>query len=212
MDTRGSFPGGKEAGMWRWCAEVKNAWSFNPTPQYALMAWCSIQGQGQLYTFYLFIRMPLMQRVTILAATDQIVVFKPCVLWMITHFTSTHKHGYNTWNCCVQCFYVRTCDYNSKQVMVRNVSTVTQYVLIVRITTQRTVLLFVCNTKGLCITDSKRRFYIAPLKRILFSNYTWILWPVAAFDADLDIISQHRSVVSILLEVQSSVLDPQPDI
>jgi hypothetical protein len=30
-------------------AEVKNAWSYTSTPQYAFMAWCSIKAQGQLY-------------------------------------------------------------------------------------------------------------------------------------------------------------------
>jgi hypothetical protein len=30
-------------------AEVKNAWSYNSTPQYVFMAWCSVKAQGQLY-------------------------------------------------------------------------------------------------------------------------------------------------------------------
>jgi hypothetical protein len=30
-------------------AEVKNALSYNFTPQYAFMAWCSVKAQGQLY-------------------------------------------------------------------------------------------------------------------------------------------------------------------
>jgi hypothetical protein len=30
-------------------AEVKNAWSYTSTPQYAFMAWCSVKAQGQLY-------------------------------------------------------------------------------------------------------------------------------------------------------------------
>jgi len=29
-------------------AEVKNAWSYTSTPQYAMM-WCSVKAQGQLY-------------------------------------------------------------------------------------------------------------------------------------------------------------------
>jgi hypothetical protein len=31
---------------------VKNAWSYTYTPQYAFMAWCSVEAQEQLY-FYL---------------------------------------------------------------------------------------------------------------------------------------------------------------
>jgi hypothetical protein len=30
-------------------AEVKIAWSYISTPQYAFMAWCSVKAQGQLY-------------------------------------------------------------------------------------------------------------------------------------------------------------------
>jgi hypothetical protein len=30
-------------------AEVKSTWSYNSTPQYAFMAWCSVKAQGQLY-------------------------------------------------------------------------------------------------------------------------------------------------------------------
>jgi hypothetical protein len=30
-------------------AEVKNAWSYTSTPQYAFMAWCSVKAQEQLY-------------------------------------------------------------------------------------------------------------------------------------------------------------------
>jgi len=33
-------------------AKVKNAWSYTYTPQYAFMAWCSVEAQEQLY-FYL---------------------------------------------------------------------------------------------------------------------------------------------------------------
>jgi hypothetical protein len=30
-------------------AEVKNAWSYTSTPQYAFIAWCSVKVQGQIY-------------------------------------------------------------------------------------------------------------------------------------------------------------------
>jgi len=37
-------------------AEVKNAWSYTYTPQYAFMAWCSAEAQGQLYLYlYLYL-------------------------------------------------------------------------------------------------------------------------------------------------------------
>jgi len=32
-------------------AEVKNAWSCTPTPQYAFMTWYSVKAQGQLYLY-----------------------------------------------------------------------------------------------------------------------------------------------------------------
>jgi hypothetical protein len=32
-------------------AEVKNAWSYTPTPQYTFMAWCSVKAQRQLYLY-----------------------------------------------------------------------------------------------------------------------------------------------------------------
>jgi hypothetical protein len=32
-------------------ADVKNAWSYTPIPQYAFMAWCSLKAQGQLYLY-----------------------------------------------------------------------------------------------------------------------------------------------------------------
>jgi hypothetical protein len=38
---------------WGWSGrdEVKNAWNYISTPQYAFMAWCSVKAQGQLLTF-----------------------------------------------------------------------------------------------------------------------------------------------------------------
>jgi hypothetical protein len=32
-------------------AEVKDAWSYTCTPQYAFMVWCSVKAQGQLYLY-----------------------------------------------------------------------------------------------------------------------------------------------------------------
>jgi len=59
MGTRGSFPGVKRQG----CeadhsltsrAEIKNAWSYTSTPEYAFMAWYSLnKAEGQLY-FYTY--------------------------------------------------------------------------------------------------------------------------------------------------------------
>jgi hypothetical protein len=61
LSVRGFFPGGKAAGKGGEVddsppssAEIKNAWSYTPTPQYAFMAWCSVKAQGQLY-FYLYL-------------------------------------------------------------------------------------------------------------------------------------------------------------
>jgi hypothetical protein len=34
-------------------AEVKNAWSYTPIPQYAFMASCSVEAQGQIYIYLL---------------------------------------------------------------------------------------------------------------------------------------------------------------
>jgi hypothetical protein len=54
IGTRGSFPGGKAAGAWSWphlrlVPRSKNEWNYTSTPQYAFMAWCLAQAQGQLY-------------------------------------------------------------------------------------------------------------------------------------------------------------------
>jgi hypothetical protein len=55
MGTWGSFPESKATGAWRWpltsSAEVKNAWSYTSTPQYAFIARCSVKAQGQLYLY-----------------------------------------------------------------------------------------------------------------------------------------------------------------
>jgi hypothetical protein len=50
-------------------AEVKNAWSYTSTPQYAFMAWCSVKAQGQLYLYLLpiFVRAEIVQSVKRLA-------------------------------------------------------------------------------------------------------------------------------------------------
>jgi len=32
-------------------AEVKNAWAIPPLPQYAIMAWCRVKAQRQLYLY-----------------------------------------------------------------------------------------------------------------------------------------------------------------
>jgi hypothetical protein len=36
-------------------AEVKNAWSYTSTPQYAFMAWCLVKAEGQLYLLLLIV-------------------------------------------------------------------------------------------------------------------------------------------------------------
>jgi hypothetical protein len=36
----------------------KNEWSYTSTPQYALMAWCSVKAQGQLYFTLLYFNPP----------------------------------------------------------------------------------------------------------------------------------------------------------
>jgi hypothetical protein len=33
-------------------AEIKNAWSYIPLPQYSFMAWCSVNAQGQFYLYF----------------------------------------------------------------------------------------------------------------------------------------------------------------
>jgi hypothetical protein len=33
--------------------EVKNAWSYTSTSQHAIMAWCSVKAQGQLYPTFM---------------------------------------------------------------------------------------------------------------------------------------------------------------
>jgi hypothetical protein len=56
MGTRGSYPGGKAAGREAdhsppSSAEVKNAWSYTSTPQYAFMAWCLVKHRDSFYLF-----------------------------------------------------------------------------------------------------------------------------------------------------------------
>jgi hypothetical protein len=45
MGIGDSFPGGKAAGVWSCLltSEVKNAWSYTPTPQYTFRVWCSVK-------------------------------------------------------------------------------------------------------------------------------------------------------------------------
>jgi hypothetical protein len=35
-------------------AEIKNAWSYTPLPQYTFMAWCFVKARGQLYLYFTF--------------------------------------------------------------------------------------------------------------------------------------------------------------
>jgi len=55
MGTRGSFPWCKEAGEADnsppSIAELKNAWTYTSTPQYAFMAGVELKTRGQLYLF-----------------------------------------------------------------------------------------------------------------------------------------------------------------
>jgi hypothetical protein len=57
MGTRSSFPVGKAAGEWSWpftsisCRGQRMSGAIPPLPQYAYMAWCSVQAQGQLYLY-----------------------------------------------------------------------------------------------------------------------------------------------------------------
>jgi hypothetical protein len=54
MGTRDSFPGikrpGREADHSPSSAEVENVWSYTPTPQYVLMAWCLVKHKDN-FTF-----------------------------------------------------------------------------------------------------------------------------------------------------------------
>jgi len=43
----------READLLPYSAEVKTTWSYTSTPQYALVAGCSVKAQGQLYLFIL---------------------------------------------------------------------------------------------------------------------------------------------------------------
>jgi hypothetical protein len=59
MGTRGSFPGGKAAGVEAYhlppsSAVVKNAWSYTSTTQYIFKAWCLIKHRDN-FTFKPFI-------------------------------------------------------------------------------------------------------------------------------------------------------------
>jgi hypothetical protein len=56
MGTRSSFPGARAAERESdhsppSSAEVKNAWSFISTPQYAFMMWSPVKAQGHLYLY-----------------------------------------------------------------------------------------------------------------------------------------------------------------
>jgi hypothetical protein len=56
MGTRSSFHESKAVGVLAdrsppSSAEVKNAWSYASTPQYAFMVWCSVKAQGQHLQF-----------------------------------------------------------------------------------------------------------------------------------------------------------------
>jgi hypothetical protein len=49
----GLFPWGKAAEEWlptylHLVPEIKNAWGYISTPQYAIMAWCLVKAQGQI--------------------------------------------------------------------------------------------------------------------------------------------------------------------
>jgi hypothetical protein len=69
VGTRDSFLGvkrpGREAGHSHpSSAEVKNAWSYTSTPQYAFTAWCSVIKTAQLHTYtymciYIYIKSPV---------------------------------------------------------------------------------------------------------------------------------------------------------
>jgi hypothetical protein len=59
MGSRGSFPAVRQPGRKAdhpppSSAEFKNAWSYTSTPQYAFMAWCSVEAQGQLYLTFTY--------------------------------------------------------------------------------------------------------------------------------------------------------------
>jgi hypothetical protein len=54
IGTRGFFPGGKRPARKAdqsppSSSEVKNAWNYTFTPQYAFVAWWSVKAEGQLY-------------------------------------------------------------------------------------------------------------------------------------------------------------------
>jgi hypothetical protein len=71
MGTRGSFPGDvKLTTHLHLVPKSENAWSYTLTPQYALMGWCLIKAQRQLY-LYLTFRGSSVSTVTILHAGRQ---------------------------------------------------------------------------------------------------------------------------------------------
>jgi hypothetical protein len=55
MGTRGSFPGGKAAGVWSFIhlhlvPRSRMRGGVPPLPQYAFMAWCLVEAQGLFFT------------------------------------------------------------------------------------------------------------------------------------------------------------------
>jgi hypothetical protein len=54
VGTSGSFPVDKADHSLPSRAEVKNAWNYTSTPQYAFMVWCSVKAQEQYTLTFTF--------------------------------------------------------------------------------------------------------------------------------------------------------------
>jgi hypothetical protein len=71
-------------------AEVKNAWNYTSTPQYAFMAWCLVKAQEQLYLYLTFL-------------------FHSVGLGSLEHwnhrFEPYSRHGSMSASCCVELSY-----------------------------------------------------------------------------------------------------------
>jgi hypothetical protein len=70
----------------------KDKWSYNFTPQYAFMAWGSVEAQGQLYLYFIFTEFNKNSKVPFAYLKSDI--YKAFVFMLFDYYFSMQHTGY----------------------------------------------------------------------------------------------------------------------
>jgi hypothetical protein len=95
VGTRGSFPGGKAAGVWSWLlpssAEVRNAWSYTYTPPIRLRGVVLRGSTGTTFPWIIYVINVFLKSLDVLTYSKAVSAVFLCVM-ILPCILARHKH------------------------------------------------------------------------------------------------------------------------